>query len=123
VWSWRNPLAQPRKVLVCGGREGVDEIIVWAVLAYKHAAHPFSLVIHGGARGVDTFAGTWAAARGVPVRVYPADWKKHGRGAGPIRNKQMLVEGKPDVVIAFPGGAGTANMIMQATSMNVPVEY
>ena len=53
--------------------------------------------------------------------MYPADWDTHGRGAGPIRNKQMLEEGKPDLVIAFPGGKGTANMIGQAKEAGIPV--
>ena len=54
--------------------------------------------------------------------AYPANWKKHGRAAGPIRNKQMLEEAKPDLVIAFPGGAGTANMVKQAREAGVKVE-
>jgi UDP-N-acetylmuramoylalanine-D-glutamate ligase len=55
------------------------------------------------------------------LEVYPADWKLHGKSAGHIRNQQMLDESKPDIVIAFPGGRGTANMIKRAKKAGVEV--
>jgi hypothetical protein len=58
----------------------------------------------------------------VPIDVYVAQWKKHGRAAGPIRNQRMLDEGKPDLVVAFPGGRGTADMIRRAERAGVPVQ-
>jgi hypothetical protein len=67
-------------------------------------------------------AGEWADVFGVPFRIFPANWKKHGRAAGPMRNQQMLDEGKPDLVIAFPGGSGTADMVRRAKAAGVPVE-
>jgi hypothetical protein len=72
-----------------------------------------TLVIHGGARGVDSMAGAAAAQLKIPIRVFPADWKKNGKAAGPIRNQQMLDEGKPDLVLAFWDGKsrGTEHMI------------
>lgn len=57
----------------------------------------------------------------VPVIVYHADWNAHGRSAGPIRNAKMLAEGKPDLVVAFPGGKGTAHMVGIARKAGVPV--
>jgi hypothetical protein len=53
--------------------------------------------------------------------VYPADWAKHGRAASPIRNQQMLDEGRPNLVVAFPGGRGTADMVRRARSAGVEV--
>jgi hypothetical protein len=79
------------------------------------------VIIHGAAPGADTLAGQWAADKGIPVEAFPADWEKHGRAAGPIRNKQMLDDGKPDLVVAFPGGWGTANMCKQAREAGVRV--
>ena len=67
-----------------------------------------SEIISGMASGADTFAVEWAARFGFPLRAFPAEWDKHGRSAGPIRNQRMLDEGKPDLVVAFPGGKGTA---------------
>lgn len=78
-------------------------------------------LILGGADGVDRFAEDWAVVHWVAHTVYKADWDKYGHGAGPIRNKQMLDEGKPELVIAFPGGRGTANMVRQARAAAVAV--
>jgi hypothetical protein len=110
------------RLLVCGGRdwddfEVLNEELTW--LAYEPG---ISVIIHGGARGADTLAGEWAALTKTPVEVYRADWEKHGRSAGPIRNKRMLIEGKPDMVLAFPGGRGTRNMIEQAVAVSVKVK-
>jgi hypothetical protein len=78
-------------------------------------------IISGMAPGVDTVAIDWAVCNWCKWHEFPADWAKHGKAAGPIRNKQMLVEGKPDLVVAFPGGRGTANMVKQAREANVEV--
>jgi hypothetical protein len=63
----------------------------------------------------------WAIEAGIPVKPYPADWRLHGRAAGPIRNTLMLVEGRPDLVVAFPGGQGTADMTKKALRAGVKV--
>jgi hypothetical protein len=94
---------------------------LFATLTAVHAESPIGLVIHGAARGADRMAGEWAATAGVPVAEFPADWRRYRRGAGPVRNRQMLVEGRPDLVLAFPGKSGTENMVRQATAAGVPV--
>ena len=114
------------RILVCGGRDFTDEELVNRILNqfYNEHGQEYITIIHGGAKGADSLAGKWGKESGVPVEVYPADWKKHGRAAGPIRNKQMLDEGKPDIVIAFKGGKGTRNMITQAKENGfMVVEY
>jgi hypothetical protein len=78
-------------------------------------------IIHGCAPGADTWADRWATFAGRNCERYPADWRLHGRAAGPIRNAQMLAEGKPDLVVAFPGGKGTQNMVRQARAYGVRV--
>ena len=110
-----------RRVLVCGGRDYSDEARVFSELDAEHANAPITLLIHGGATGADTLAGKWAAARKIAVRPFPANWFKHGQSAGPIRNRDMLTQGKPHMVIAFPGGRGTADMINAARAASVPV--
>lgn len=107
------------RVLICGGRDFADREAAFAVLD-QHAAGA-TLVIHGGATGADTIAGEWAQARGIQVEVYMADWTRDKRAAGPIRNKRMLVEGKPDLVVALPGGKGTAHMVGIARKAGVLV--
>lgn len=110
-----------QRVLVCGGRNYSNEAMAFEVLDTAHAANPIVEVIHGDAPGADMIAHRWGLMRGIEVKPFPADWDRYGRAAGPIRNRQMLDEGKPHLVIAFPGGRGTRNMIEQAEGANVPV--
>jgi hypothetical protein len=84
-----------------------------------HAEAGIDHLIEGGARGADLHARTWARDRGVSRETYEADWENHGTFAGPMRNRRMLDEGKPDLVIAFPGGKGTRNMLKQARDRGV----
>lgn len=106
------------RVLVCGGRSYSDAHRVKAELASCGA----TLVIHGGASGADALAGEWARLSCVPYMVFPAKWSEHGRKAGPIRNRLMLEQSYPELVLAFPGGAGTADMVRRARSAGVPVK-
>lgn len=110
------------RLLVCGGRDYADWNALHARLdALLKERGRASVLIHGGARGADTIAGEWAEGNGIPVLVFHAEWEKYGKAAGSIRNKRMLVEGQPDLVIGFPGGPGTANMVFQARQERVPV--
>jgi hypothetical protein len=109
------------RVLVCGGREFTDRGRLDRALAAFNRACPISVLIEGDARGADRFAGEWGRANGITVLVFPAEWERLGRAAGLIRNEQMLREGKPDVVLAFPGGRGTAHMKRIAAAAGVPV--
>ncbi len=110
------------KVLVCGSREYGDAARLGGVLDAFHRATPITLVIEGGQRGADGLARQWAKSRGVPVQTFDPDWHKYGKAAGPIRNRRMIVEGEPEVVIAFPlNGPGTQNMIATARSAHIEV--
>lgn len=109
------------RVLVCGGRYFADVALLNRTLDELHAETPIAVLIHGKASGADTLAGQWARRRIVPTREFPAQWRKYGQRAGPIRNQQMLEEGKPDLVVAFKGGEGTSNMVMQARKARVTV--
>jgi len=103
--------------LVCGGRDFTDAVWLCRVLDQLRPAK----VIAGGAPGADALAVAWAMDRGVDFREYVADWETHGRAAGPIRNQLMLEDGRPDLVVAFPGGRGTADMVRKARTAGVPV--
>jgi len=105
------------KILVCGGRDYKDYEKVCNILDQYSP----SLIIEGGARGVDTFARLWAENNDIPVKTENANWKRYGRSAGPIRNKFMLEKHDPDLVITFPGGSGTNNMIKQAKASGIKV--
>lgn len=107
------------RVLVCGGRDYHDVRTLTRVL--DSLDPPPTLIIQGGAFGADACASEWAYKRNVLERQFPADWKTHGRAAGPIRNQQMLDDGKPDLVVAFPGGTGTADMVRRAKAAGLKV--
>lgn len=83
---------------------------------------PFDIeIIHGGARGGDRIGDEWAVLNWCNIHEFKADWEKYGKRAGYLRNVQMLEEGKPDLVIAFPGGTGTAMMVDLALKAGVEV--
>jgi hypothetical protein len=109
------------RVLVCGGRNYTDTARVFAVLDKLHADAGIDAVIEGGARGADSCSKEWAFRRNVDCMTFEADWENQGSFAGPARNKRMLEEGKPDLVIAFPGGRGTADMVRKARRTGVEV--
>lgn len=112
------------RVIVCGGRDYTDRDAVVATLdTLLHTRGPFVL-ISGAARGADSLAAAWAKANkpnGIDLVEYLADWENDGKAAGPIRNSLMLVHGRPNGVVAFPGGVGTADMIRKAKAADVPV--
>lgn len=113
------------KVLVCGSRSWDDEGLVWLVLDGLWDMHGKNLVlIEGGAGGADRGAANWARRSGVPCEEYAAYWKEHGKAAGPLRNRQMLNEGKPELVLAFsehPITPGTQDMINRAKHVGLTV--
>lgn len=110
------------RVLVCGGRAFANYEWLEKELDRLHRHHRFTVLIHGAARGADALAERWAFYNRVDIEKYPAMWAKHGnKKAGPIRNTQMLQEGKPELVVAFRGGAGTKDMVRKARAAGVPV--
>jgi predicted Rossmann-fold nucleotide-binding protein len=109
-------------ILVCGGREYWSDDVVNATLDSQWLLDPADALVHGGCyTGADRLADRWARPRGVPVRVYKADWDKHGKAAGPIRNQLMLDTESPRLIIAFPGGSGTADMCRRAERAGVEI--
>lgn len=80
-------------------------------------------IVNGGCpTGIDEIARRWAKQRGVPIRIFEADWTRHKKAAGPIRNRQMAANA--DVLIAFmkkTGSPGTLNMIEEAKKRNLKI--
>ena len=113
---------KPHRVLVTGGRDFSDFNLVVRIM---DALDPKpGLIIHGAAKGADSLADRWARLRGVPVREFKCNWRPNGvfdRAAGFKRNSTMLDQGRPDRVVAFPGGSGTADMVRIARKAGVPV--
>lgn len=112
------------RVLVCGDRNWVDyDLVVEKLLSIGDGPH---IIIDGAARGADSCGNRAAINLGWPYVRFPANWNKYNRAAGPIRNQQMLDEGKPDLVLAFHddinGSLGTADMVRRARRAGVKVE-
>lgn len=90
--------------MICGDRNWTDRKSIWYVIngLVATAGGVGSLtIIEGGARGADTLAASVATDLGVKVEEFPAQWQKHGKRAGPLRNIRMLQEGEPEMVFAF----------------------
>ncbi len=73
--------------------------------------------------GADPIAHNVAVGLGWNVEPYPADWERHGRRAGHLRNLAML-DYPPDLVLAFWDGQspGTRHTITEARRRGIPVE-
>ncbi|CAM3514606.1 DUF2493 domain-containing protein [Agrobacterium radiobacter] len=106
------------RVLVCGGRNYSNIAQVFYALDMLQP----QVIIEGGASGADALDRRYAAKRGVSLQTFPAEWEKYGNAAGPIRNRKMLNEGKPDIVVAFPGGRGTADMVRRAEVAGIHIK-
>lgn len=111
----------PWTLIVCGGRDYPNGVRIYDTLDRIASARGKPAALrHGSARGADMWGESWARCRGVPAVRYPADWRKYGPAAGPIRNAAMLAAGA-DLVVAFPGGRGTEDMVRRAKAAGVPV--
>jgi len=110
------------RVLVCGGRDFTDRKLFNKVMRpFRKSA---TLIIEGECHtpdNPDKMARRWAENHGIEVLAMPAEWNKYGKSAGYRRNKRMLDKGKPQFGIAFPGGAGTDNMVKLMRSAGIPV--
>jgi YspA, cpYpsA-related SLOG family len=106
------------RLLVCGGRDFNDRELMSSVLS--PIARVTTILIYGAAPGADTLAAKMWKAWGCPTEAHPADWIRYGKRAGPIRNQEMLFSGI-DLVIAFPGGSGTRDMVERAKKEGVEV--
>jgi len=107
------------RVIVCGGRDYNNVCHVGKVLSDLQVTE----LAQGGCSGADTSAIIAATQLGIPFETYSADWRQFGRAAGPKRNQQMIDGFSPDLVIAFPGGRGTADMISRAKKAGIPIFY
>jgi len=126
-----------KRLIVCGGRtygyhverdrpiKHPEELAVieWALTEWLPTIDGFgpneTTLVHGAAHGADSAAAKIAGGLGFEPEPHPASWDLHGRAAGPIRNKEMLDAGA-DMVMAFPGGRGTAGMMAIAIKAGVP---
>ncbi len=107
------------KVIIGGGRDYDD--YDGLLEAVGQSGFDITAVVSGGAKGVDALGERYANEMNKPLFIFKADWKTHGRGAGPVRNQKMA--DKADALIAIWNGEsrGTKNMIETATKQGLPV--
>jgi hypothetical protein len=129
-----SPAIAPSRSLVIAAGGGRD--LAWpqqriaAELLARSGGRLVHLLLHGGARGADAAIGRAAQQLGWSALVMPAQWQLHGRAAGPIRNRELLQQAiakavahtSPGslasvLVVAFPGGPGTASLVREARRM------
>ena len=115
------------RVLIFGSRTFDDRESLYRIMDDHDRNKKISVVIEGEAPGADTLGREWAKARGIKVEKFPADWERYGKAAGPIRNRQMISEGKPDMAVGFVDKPlmytkGSKNMHDQLVSTDIPVD-
>lgn len=116
------------RVVVTGGRYFLDRESVFTELDALLVDHDEVSIIHGACCdpdeptrviGADRWAQEWAMSRQQNYAGFPAKWGLYGNPAGPIRNR-LMARLQPDLVLAFPGGTGTDNMVQCAKDNSLP---
>jgi len=108
--------------LICGGRDFADTEIFDSAMSELVALQGMpARVVEGGAKGADSMARGWAQRHALDIVTEKAQWNVYRRSAGVIRNQAMLDKYKPDFVVAFPGGKGTADMVERGRKAGVNV--
>lgn len=114
---------QQYKIIIAGGRDFNDYTLLTKVCNEaipRMAGDNTPVIVSGGAAGADSLGEQYAQENGIAIERHPADWKKHGKAAGPIRNAEMAA--CADFLIAFWDGKsrGTQNMMMNAVKKDIP---
>lgn len=108
------------RLIIAGPRDYYDRENVFCHIHMFQGKFGIDEIVSGGASGVDTLAEEYANLYQIPFKLFPADWEKYGKAAGPIRNQQMAEYG--NVLLAFDRGTkGTKNMIETARSIGVEI--
>lgn len=111
--------ASTMKTIIAGSRTITNMLEV--ELACGESEFFITEVVCGGAAGVDQLGNDWARARKIPVKHFPADWRTHGKSAGPIRNRQMAEYAEALIAVHDGKSRGTKNMIEEATKRGLKV--
>lgn len=106
------------RIIVCGGRNYFDKEKFYQTMGGILKNLSDVTIISGGASGADALAKQFARENGISFEEFPAEWERLGKSAGPIRNQKMIDSGA-DLVVAFPGGKGTTDMVRRANRVRV----
>jgi len=108
------------KLIIAGGRDYqfTNDDMLRLDKIHGHAER-VTEVVSGGAKGADRCGEQWAIGMQLPIKRFPADWEKHGKRAGPLRNAEMAAYA--NAVALFPGGIGTQSMFNEATKAGITI--
>lgn len=90
-------------------------------LTLRHQRISFSEVVSGTAYGIDRLGEDWANSQGIEIKPFPADWKRYGRAAGPVRNREMARYADAAIVFIKDNSSGSLNMVQNMLELRKPV--
>lgn len=108
------------KLIIAGGRDLSPSYGFIMSAIHMLNINDITEVVCGGVAGVDTEGQHWASHMHVPVKLFPADWKAHGKAGGPIRNKQMAEYADVLLLIWDGGSPGSLNMLREMRKLSKP---
>jgi hypothetical protein len=109
------------RIIVNGGRNYSDLTLVEPELTKLHRYTPIDVVIHGCSGAHAGAVEHWARSRGIPIVRYPPNWERFGHRSEMLRNMFMIKDSRPDLLVAFPGGENTADLIQRAVNTGIAV--
>jgi YspA, cpYpsA-related SLOG family len=110
------------RLIVCGGRHFRDMALVEKALRRINAVRQIDVIVHGGSAGIGMPVETWGREHDVHIIRYPP-CRSPGRSGDSKRDEFMLLDGRPDAVLAFPGGRRTKAFVELASAQRIPVIF
>lgn len=110
------------KTIIAGSRNFNDYELLKREVDKVHEIAPITEVVSGGARGADSMGEWWARQNGIALIIFPADWNRFGKAAGPIRNTQMANYAQMLIAFLAKDSKGTKDMIEKANRHNLIVK-
>lgn len=107
------------RTIIAGSRHCNNMALV--KLAILESGFEITEVVSGFANGVDYLGEQYSYQKGLPLKIFPANWTKYGKSAGPIRNREMADYADALIAILYPGSRGTADMIKVAKAKGLKV--
>ena len=115
------------KLIVAGSRDITDEIVVRCAIDFarlylvRDSKPAITELVSGACEGVDRCAEAYAQYEGMPVTQFPADWDRHGKAAGPLRNAEMAKYADAALILRYPESKGSLSMAREARAAGIPM--